>query len=91
MKSKENITIGKLCSNNSLLIINNKGIYRLFCPFKATCIQSVEMFVIGQEVVVFQVKMDSNYKIVYIIQNKGYYHHYFLITNMSPTTQTTFS
>jgi hypothetical protein len=85
------ITINKLCSNNSLLVINNKGIYRLFCPFKATCIQSVEMHSIGQEVTVFQVKMDQNYKIIYVIGNKGYYHHYFMIINEASTLQTSFS
>lgn len=90
MKNSKLIELSRICSNNSILVAGEKGIYRLFCPFKATCIQSVEIYVIGEEVTVFQVKMDKNYRLVYIIQNKGYYHHYFIITSLSTSSLTTF-
>ena len=73
--------------NNSILVINKSGaIYRVFCPFKAVVIQKVESYAIGQEVTVIAVKMSNNYKLVYIIQNKGYYHNYFMIITKPPAT-----
>lgn len=80
-----------VCSNNSILVVNNIGIYRLFCPFKAVCIQEVQSYTIGQEVTVIAVKMSNDYRLVYVIQNKGYYHHYFIITSKATSIQTTFN
>ena len=73
--------LSKVCSPNSILVINNTGIYRLFTPFKATCIAKVSIYIVGQEVVVNAVKMDENYKIIYSINNKFFYHRYFIITS----------
>ena len=83
--------LSKVCSNNSILVINNFGIYRVFCPFKAVCIQEVQSYTIGQEITVIAVKMSNDYKLVYIIQNKGYYHHYFMIISKPSATLTTFN
>ena len=81
--------INRVCSNNSLLVTDKYGIYRLFCPFKAICVQKVEKYSIGQEITVIAVKMDNNFKIVYIIHNKAYYHHYFMIVHRpDPITYT---
>ena len=67
---------------NSILVINNNGIYRLFCPFKAICIKEAECYKVGEEITVIAVKTSLNYKLVYVIQdNKAYYHHYFIITS----------
>jgi hypothetical protein len=91
MDRKKFQELGKICSSNSILVINNIGIFRLFTPFKATCIISVETYEIGQEVTVIAVKMSIDYKLVYIIKNKGYYHHYFVITSQARGTLKTFN
>ena len=83
--------LSKVCSNNSILVINTAGIYRLFCPFKAVCIQEVNSYKVGQEITVMEVKMSNVYKLVYIIQSKGYYHHYFMIVSKATAIQTTFN
>jgi len=68
-------------SGNSILVINNHGIYRLFCPFKAICIKQVECFKVGEELIVIAVKTSLNCKLVYVIQDKAYYHSYFIIAS----------
>lgn len=83
--------LNKICSSNSILVINYNGIYRLFTPFKATCIIGVGIYVIGQEVTVVAVKMSQDFKLVYIIQNKAYFHHYFVIISKPRVTQTSFN
>lgn len=83
--------LSKLCSANSILVINSTGIYRLFTPFKATCIIEVGIHVIGQEVTVIAVKMSPEYKLIYIIQNKAYFHHYFVIISKPRDIQSGFN
>lgn len=83
--------LGLVCSNNSILVINKGGIYRLLCPFKAVCIQKIHSYVIGQEVTVIAVEMSQDYKLVYIIQDKGYYYHYFVIISESKVARSTFN
>ena len=73
--------LSKICSPNSILVLNDKGIYRLFTPFKATCIIEVGIYVIGQEVTIIAVKMSQDFKLIYIIRDKGYFHHYFVINS----------
>lgn len=89
---KNNIKeLSKICSNNSVLVVNKLGVYRLFCPFKAVCIQEVSSYTIGQQVTVIAVKMSNDYRLVYMIQNKGYYHHYFMIISTPTAIQTSFN
>lgn len=89
---KNNIVeLSKICSNNSVLVINRFGIYRIFCPFKAICIQEVQSYTVGQEITVIAVKMSNDYKLVYVIQSKGYYHHYFMIISKPTAIQTSFN
>lgn len=83
--------LSKICSNNSILVINHIGIFRLFTPFEVICITKVESLVIGQYVTVISVKMSPDYKLVYIIQNKAFYHHYFTIASKPVATQTGFN
>ena len=83
--------LGKICSNNSILVINNRGIYRLFTPFKAVCIIEIESIAIGQEVAVISVKMTQTFRIVYLIKGRAYYHHYFMITSPTGAPLTTFN
>lgn len=83
--------LAKICSNNSILVINKIGIYRLFCPFKVVCLNRIELYSVGQEVVVIAVKMDVNYKLIYLIENKAYYHHHFLIVSKPQAAVTSFN
>lgn len=83
--------LSKICSPNSILVINNTGIYRLFTPFKATCIVKVGIYVVGQEVTVNAVKMSFEYKLIYVIQNKAYFHHYFVIISKPRAIQSGFN
>lgn len=85
------IELSKICSNNSILVVNKLGIYRLFCPFKAVCIREVQTYTIGAEVTVIAVKMSPDYRLVYIIQNNAFYHHYFMIISKATAIQTTFN
>lgn len=91
MNQNNIIELTKLCSNNSLLVVNKQGIYRLYCPFKAVCIQEVQSYIIGQEVIVIAVKMSIDYRLVYVIKGEGYYHHYFMIISKATAVQTTFN
>lgn len=87
MDKNDIIELNRIGSNQSILVVNKNGcIYRFFCPFKAVVIQKVESYVIGQEITVIAIKMSNNYKLVYIIQDKGYYHHYFMIITKPPAT-----
>ena len=83
--------LSRICSNNSILVINTIGIYRLFTPFKVVCIVCIEMFEVGDVLEVNAVKMSSDYKLVYIIKDKGYYHHYFIITAKPKAIHTGFN
>ena len=81
-EQKINSELNRTLSPNSLLVINENGIYRLFCPFKAVCIKEVELYSIGQEITVIAVKMSIDFRLVYIIAGKGYYHYYFMIIHI---------
>ena len=90
MNKNQTTQIGRL-GTNSILVICKEGIFRLYCPFKATCIVAVESYTIGQVVTVISVKMSPDYKLVYIIQGKGFYHSSFMITSKPDHIQTTFN
>ena len=83
--------IGMFCSEDSILVICKQGIYRLFCPFKATCVIAVESYSIGEVVTVIAIKMSQDYKLVYMIQDRGYYHSSFMITSEPKAIQTGFN
>jgi hypothetical protein len=69
-------------STNSLLIINKTGLKRLQCPFNAICILMIDIYLVGDQVSVIAVKTASNQRLVYIIQGKAYFHHYFVIADV---------
>lgn len=83
--------IGMLCGKDSILVICKQGIYRLFCPFEATCVIDVESYSIGDVVTVIAVKMSQDYKLVYIIQDKGYFHSSFVIISTPNAISTGFN
>lgn len=90
MDKDQIVELGRLCSSNSILVVSKRGLFRLFCPFKAVVVQQVEEYSIGNSVTVLSVKMSQDLKLVYIIQNKGFYHHYFMIVNAQSRTETAF-
>lgn len=80
MSSKLIDDINKFTRSDSLLVhTKRKGLVRLYCPFKVKVIQSVDSFLIGEEVEVVRVKVSTDLRLVYIINQKGYYHYYFSI------------
>lgn len=80
MGSKLIDDINKYTSSDSLLVhTKSRGLVRLYCPFTVKVIQSVDSFMVGEELEVVNVKISSDLDLVYIIGNKGYYHYYFSI------------
>jgi len=72
--------INKYTSSESLLVhTKSRGLIRLYCPFTVKVIQSVDSFMVGEELEVVNVKVSPDLDLVYIIGNKGYYHYYFSI------------
>jgi hypothetical protein len=71
--------VNELCNPNSILVISKTGIYRLSCPFKARCIEQVDFLQPEQIVSVIAVIMSKNLCLLYVVKNKAYYHHYFMI------------
>jgi len=69
-------------NSGSILVISNEGIYRLFCPFKAICISKVASFIPGQTVIITAVKINSEYRLIYIIQGRAFYHSHFVIISL---------
>jgi len=80
--------VGTVCSDNSLLVVGKNGIYRLYCPFKATVIKEVASYVIGQTVVVIAVKM-ANCSLIYVIKSKQYSYSNFMLDSEHKPIQPT--
>lgn len=80
MGSKLIDDINKFTSSESLLVhTKSKGLIRLYCPFTVKVIQSVDSYMVGDQLEVVNVKVSPDLKLVYIISGKGYYHYYFSI------------
>ena len=80
MNEKELQEINKFCSPYSLLVITAKGmLIRIDCPFQVKVRIPIDNFKKGESLIVQAVKMDASYTLVYTINNKSYYYHYFLI------------
>ncbi|SHG46054.1 hypothetical protein SAMN05443144_1296 [Fodinibius roseus] len=80
MGSKLIDDINKYTSSDSLLVhTQSRGLIRLHCPFKVHVIQSVDSYMVGEELEVVKVKVSPELKLVYIINGKGYYHYHFSI------------
>ena len=79
-KDQLNDEISRYCSPDSLLVVDRNGeLIRIHCPFRVKVIRSVGDFREGQVVSVMAVKMSPDMKMVYVIDGKAYYHHYFSI------------
>jgi hypothetical protein len=67
-------------SSNSILVVTfDNRLIELACPFKVEVIKSINNMVVSQIKEVTQVKLSTNGKIVYIIDNEPYYYSLFTI------------
>jgi hypothetical protein len=80
MLSKELEEINFYCDPASVLIVTNKKrLLRLLCPFKVEVIQDLHAFKRGTIVEVDAVKIDLQFRLVYVIQQQYYLHKHFRI------------
>lgn len=64
----------------SILVITHKDqLIELKCPFKVEVIKSVKNMMYSQIKEVTQVKLSTNNKLVYIIDDMPYFYYYFTI------------
>ncbi len=64
----------------SLLVVNSKGdLKRIYCPFLARCMISINNLFQEETYVIDMVKTETNKEITFIIQGKSYPHRYFNI------------
>jgi hypothetical protein len=67
-------------SSNSILVVTfDNRLIELACPFKVEVIKSINNMMVSQIKEVTQVKLSTNGKIVYIIDNEPYYYSLFTI------------
>ena len=70
----------KYSSPFSILVVTNEDkLIELKCPFKVEVIKSVKNMMSSQVKEVTEVKLSTNNKLVYIIEDKPYYYNYFTI------------
>lgn len=70
----------KYSSPFSILVVTNEGkLLELKCPFKVEVIKNVKNMMVTQIKDVSQVKLATNNKLVYIIEDKPYFYYYFTI------------
>jgi hypothetical protein len=64
----------------SILVVTHKDqLIELKCPFKVEVIKNVKNMMVSQIKDVTQVKLSTNNKLVYIIEDKPYFYYYFTI------------
>jgi hypothetical protein len=70
----------KYSSPFSILVVTKEDkLIELKCPFKVEVIKNVKNMMISQTKEVSQVKLATNNKLVYIIEDKPYFYTYFTI------------
>lgn len=70
----------KYSSPFSILVVTYEDkLIELKCPFKVEVIKSVKNMMSSQVKEVAEVKLSTNNKLVYIIEDKPYYYNYFTI------------
>jgi hypothetical protein len=64
----------------SILVVTHKDqLIELKCPFKVEVIKSVKNMMTSQIKEVTQVKLSTNNKLIFIIEDKPYFYYYFTI------------
>jgi hypothetical protein len=70
----------KYSSPFSILVVTNKDkLIELNCPFRVEVIKNVKNMMVSQTKEVTQVKLATNNKLVYIIEDRPYFYDYFTI------------
>lgn len=78
MNNRELGELLKYSSPYSILVVTyQKKLIELYCPFKVKIKQDIGDLKIGGIVEVRMVKLATNLKTVFIIENKAYYYYYF--------------
>ena len=68
----------KYSSPFSILIVSEENkLQELHCPFQVKAIRVVKNLMIGEIKTVTQVKLATNNKLVFIINDMPFYYHYF--------------
>jgi hypothetical protein len=62
-----------------LVVTHDDQLVELRCPFKVEVIKNVKNMMASQIKEVSQVKLATNNKLVYIIEDKPYFYYYFTI------------
>ena len=60
-----------------LVITTDDKLVELYCPFKIEVKKNIKNMMIGEIKEVTMVKLATNNKLVYIIENLPYFYHYF--------------
>jgi len=80
MNAKEYWFLLRYSSSNSILVVTfDNKLIELECPFRVSVIKSVNKMMVKQIKEVTQVKLSTNGKIVYIIDDEPYYYNHFTI------------
>ncbi len=70
----------KYSTPHSILVVTAEDkLIELNCPFKVVVIKNVKNMMISEIKEVSQVKLATNNKLVYIIEDKPYFYNYFTI------------
>lgn len=70
----------KYSSPFSILVVTHENhLMELRCPFKVEVVKNVKNMMTSQIKEVTQVKLSTNNKLVYIIEDKPYFYYYFSI------------
>jgi hypothetical protein len=80
MDGNEYAWLLKYSSPYSVLVVTHEDkLIELKCPFKVEVVKSIKNFMVGQIKEVAQVKLATNNKLVYIIDDEAYFYSYFTI------------
>jgi len=80
MNQKDLVELLKYSSPYSILVVTYKNeLVELFCPFTVKIKQDIGELLKGDNVSVSLVKLSTNLKTVFVIEDKAYYYFYFEI------------
>lgn len=60
-----------------LIVTNSNALIELKCPFNVIVIIEVADFTLYQKKLVSEIKMATNFKLAYLIEEKYYFYYYF--------------
>lgn len=65
--------------DNSLVVIGESGLKRIYCPFKVKCLKPIHTYYPTDILFVTKVKLSKDLKLVYRIDELAFYHTFFEI------------